>query len=320
MKKGKVLCFEPSADRYFEEAGCQVVCCGRDKREILPIAADCDAILTRTEMIDGEIMQAAPKLKIVARFGMGFDNIDVDTADRLGIWVTNVPTGNIEAVAEGTIYHILALGRRFNQLERGMRRGSWELRNELHGRDIAGKTLGLIGVGKIGSIVAKKARLGLGMNVIAYDPYVPQEKAPEGVTMIACRQEVFQSSDFVSIHMPYFGKVLVGEEELSWMKPLACLINMARGRVLDEPALIQALCSGRIAGAGLDVFTQEPPAENNPLLSMENVVLTPHCTGITEEVFQRNAVQSSRSVLDALEGKVPECPVNHPKRPRNIKQ
>ena len=319
MKKWKVLCFEPSVDKYFEEAGCQVVRCGRKKAEILREAVDCDEILTRTEVIDADIMRAAPNLKIVSRFGMGFDNIDIDAAAGLGIWATNVPAGNIEAVAEGVIYHILASGRCFNRLERGMRRGDWELRNQLHGWEVKGKTLALIGVGKIGSIVAQKAYAGLGMTVIAYDPYVPQAKAPAGVTMIESREEVFRRGDFVSIHMPYFGKVLVGEEELSWMKPSAYLINAARGRVLDEAALIRALRSGKIAGAGLDVFEQEPPLADDPLLTMENVVLTPHCTGITEEVFQRNAIQSSRSVLDALAGKEPECSVNHPDRPRNMK-
>lgn len=319
MSAKKVLCFEPFADSAFLEAGFEVVHAeGKDKDGILKAAQGCEGILTRTEKIDAEIMSAVPELKIIARFGAGFDNIDVEAATKLGIWVTNAPNVNIDAVSEGAIYMILALGRKFGQLERDLRAGGWELRNKLIGSEIAGKSLGIIGIGRIGRVVAEKAIYGLSMNVCAYDPYVPQEKAPEKVKMISDWDEIFSSCDFVSIHMPYMGKTMVNEHEFSIMKPTAFFLNLARGPVVDEPALIKALQSREIAGAGLDVFSSEPPTKGNPLLQMDNVVVLPHCTGISAEQFDRSTNLSSRSIIEAILGKEPSCAVNHPVNPRNM--
>lgn len=317
MPKKKILCFEPSADSEFLNAGYEVVHSLKDKESILKAAVDCEGILTRTEIIDADIMMKCPQLKIVGRFGMGFDNIDISAATEMGIWVTNVPGGNIDAVAEGVLFLILALGRRFGTLERNLRKGNWDFRNECKGHTLCGKTLGLIGIGKIGRVVAEKAMHGLGMSVFAYDSYVQQKDAPCGVQMLENRDEIFSNCDFVSIHMPYFGKTLVGEYELSLMKPTAYLVNVARGLVLDEKALIRALQGNKIAGAGLDVFFPEPPEIDNPLLKMENVVVLPHSTGIAVEVFENNKKVSSQSIISAIEGKVPANAVNAPTFPRN---
>ena len=214
---------------------------------------------------------------------------------------------------------MLALGRRFGALERDLRAGGWELRNQLKGSELLGKSLGVIGLGRIGRAVAEKAIKGLGMNVYAYDPYIPQEKAPENVKMVDDWDEIFFLCDFISMHMPYTGKAMVSTHEFSIMKSTAYFMNLSRGPVVDEQALLVALQEGKIAGAGLDVFSPEPPSKDNPLLQMDNVVLLPHCTGISVESFERSKTQSSRSIIEAIQGKEPSCAVNKPVNPRNKK-
>lgn len=280
--------------------------------------AEYDALIVRTAKISGELLRQLPRLKIISRYGVGYDNIDVEAASELGIWVTNVPAANIISVAEGTIAIMLQLGRHFGQLERDLRKtGGWTLRNELLGQELAGKTLGAIGVGRIGREVCRKAALGLDMRVLAYDPYLPEDKFPSFAEHERDWENLFRTADFITVHLPFNGTPLVGEKEFSLMKKTAYFINMSRGGVIDEDALVRALRSGQIAGAGLDVFREEPPRPDNPLLHMENTVVLPHATGLCEEAFARSGLQNAESIEAAIRGQVPPCAVNHPQNPRN---
>ena len=173
----------------------------------------------------------------------------------------------------------------------------------------------MIGFGKIGRCLADKARLGLGMNVLAYDPYVTQDQAAESATMTSDWDEVLRRADFVSLHLPYTGKKLVSARDFANMKPTAYFINLARGEIVEEPDLIEALRRGQIAGAALDVFDKEPPDPKNPLLSMENVLVTPHNAGLTRECMSRLSLQAAQGIWDVLSGQVPQWPVNTPKQP-----
>ena len=282
------------------------------KRDVV----DCDAILARTAPFPAEVMEAAPKLRVIARHGVGVDNIDLAAAERLGIWVTNAPLSNSNTVAEVTVGMVIALGRQFTYTEREFRAGNFEIRNKVRGMDLEGKTLGIVGLGKIGRLVANKARLGLGMNILAYDPYVPKDQAPEGVTMAESWEEIFSRPDFVSLHMPFTGAKLVGMKEFSLMKPTAYLVNMARGEVVREDELIEALRQKKIAGAALDVFEKEPPDRDNPLLSMDNVIVTPHNAALTTECTIRMAVHAAIGIDEVLTGRTPQWPVVRPASPR----
>lgn len=282
------------------------------KRDVV----DCDAILARTAPFPAEVLEAAPKLKVIGRHGVGVDNIDVAAAERMGIWVTNAPLSNSNTVAELTLGFIIALGRQFTHTEREFRKGNFEIRNKVLGMDLEGKTLGVLGLGKIGRLVAAKARLGLGMKILGYDPYVPQDKAPEGVEMTDSWEEAFARPDFVTIHMPFAGKKLVGMKEFSLMKPTAYFINVARGELLHEEELVEALRSKKIAGAALDVFAKEPPDADNPLLSLENIIVTPHNAALTTECTMRMAEHAAIGIDEVLSGKTPSWPVNRPASPR----
>lgn len=278
--------------------------------------ADCDAIVARTAPYTAEVLEAAPKLKVISRCGVGVDNLDLAAAERLGIWVTNAPESNARTVAEMALWFIIALGRRIIYCKREFHRGNWEIRNQCRGMDLEGKVLGLVGLGRIGRLVAAKARLGLDMEVLAYDPYVSGDLVPEGVEMVAEWEEIFARPDFVSLHVPFTGRKLVGMREFSWMKPSAYFINLARGGIVNEEDLIAALRQKKIAGAGLDVFSREPPDPDNPLLAMENVVVTPHNVGLTAECSVRMAMHAALGIEEVLSGKTPTWPVVRPPHPR----
>ena len=291
---------------------------GADAPSLIRDIADCEAAVIRTAPYTAEVLDAAKNLKVLSRCGIGVDNVDFAAADRLGIWVTNAPTCNLATVAEATIGLLVSAGRRLSFLEREFRRGNFEIRNTCLGNEVQGKTLSVVGLGRIGKTVCTKAMLGLGMRVVGYDPYVKKEDLPEGVELLDSWDAAFSRADFVSLHMPYNGKPLVGEHELSLMKPTAFLLNLARGKVVDEKALIRVLKGNRIAGAALDVFEDEPPKPDNPLLSMENVILTPHVTGLSHESFERAGLQNAESIHQALNGKKPDCACNNPPNPRNM--
>lgn len=289
---------------------------GVDVDTIKKDVVDCDAIIARTAIFPVEVLEAGPKLKVISRYGVGVDNIDIKAAERLGIWVTNTPNANSNTVAEAVLGFIISLGRNFSKCQQEVRKGNFEIRNELQGMDLDGKILGIIGLGKIGRLVAMKARLGLNMKILAYSPSVPKGQVPEGVEMVERWEDIFTRPDFVSLHKAYTGKKLVGMKEFSLMKPTAYFINVARGSIVFEEDLIKALSKNIIAGAALDVFEKEPLDNNNPLLTMDNVLLTPHNAALTKECSIRMAMQSAIGVDEVLTGRTPTWPVNKPDLPR----
>ncbi len=274
------------------------------KKEI----ADCDALLVRTAKITREVMEAAKNLKVISRYGVGYDNVDRKAAQDLRIVFTYSPVGNVLTVAEHTIGFIIASAHFFYKGDLSTRTGNWDFRNFGVGVDIAGKTLGLIGIGKIASLVARKALLGLDMKVIAFDPYADKSLVPEGVELTDDRTRIFGEADFISLHVPDTDETRgsVGTAEFALMKESAFFINCGRGPVVDESALITALKEKRIAGAALDVFSSEPPESDNPLLKMENVILSPHNAGSTKESAVRVAMGAAEGIDDVLSGRTPQ--------------
>ena len=225
-------------------------------------------------------------------------------------------TANFNSVAEQTLAAILALGRRLTFCEKRFRDGDFGIRNTAKPVDLAGKTLGVVGLGKIGRAVAEKARLGVGMHILGYDPYLPQANVPAGVEMTDRWEDIFSRSDFVSLHLPSCSRALVGAREFAWMKPTAYFVNYARGDLVDDDALVEALRQKRIAGAALDVFIQEPPPRDHPLFGFDDVILTPHNSGLTVEAMRRVSLQAAQGIWEVLNGQMPTWPVNRPAKPR----
>ncbi|ORC38426.1 phosphoglycerate dehydrogenase [Marispirochaeta aestuarii] len=286
--------------------------------DIVKDVADCDAILARTAPFPAEVLEAGKKLKVIGRHGVGVDNIDVKKAEEMGIWVTNAPESNSNTVAEHALGLIIALAHNIVRSDKAFRAGDFEIRNRVKGSDLEGKVLGVLGMGKIGRLVAQKAYHGLGMKVFGYDPYLKADEFPQWVTKVDDWDEIFRSSDYLTIHIPATPKTKnsIGAKEFGLMKKSACIINAARGEVVDEPALVEALKKGEIAGAGLDVFAEEPPVKDHPFFSMDNVVVTPHNAALTTECMIRMATHAAQGIDEALNGKKPTWPVNNPSNPR----
>jgi D-3-phosphoglycerate dehydrogenase len=242
------------------------------------------------------------------------DNIDVARATELGIWVTNGPESNANTVAEHTIGCILALARNFIQLDQETRAGHFGVRDTLLGSDLAGKVLGIVGLGKIGRRVAQKASRGLEMQIVGYDPFLQPDQMAEFAVPAGSLDELFGVADFVTLHMPggAANKGLVGKAQFARMKKTAFFINAARGDVVVETDLVEALQSRTFAGAAIDVYEKEPPQKENPLLSMDHVLLTPHNASQTSECMIRMALHAAQGIDEVLSGKRPTWPVNDP--------
>jgi len=275
---------------------------------------DCDAVLLRTAFITEDVIKTAKKLKVIAKHGIGVDNVDIKAATANGIYVTFAPLSNAGTVAEHCIGLIIALARNIVRLDKEFRNGNFDLRTKLLGIDLAGKTLGVVGLGRIGSMVAQKAARGLDMKVIGYDPFVKQEKVISEVELTRDWQYVFKNADFISLHLPSTESTrrIVGKKEFAMMKPTAYFVNASRGEVVDENALIEALQQNKIAGAGLDVFEQEPLGDNHAFFSMQNVILTPHNAALTAEATVRMSLHAAIGIDEVLSGKEPSWPVNNP--------
>jgi len=272
-----------------------------------------EGVIVRTAPFPREIIEAAKQLKVIGRHGVGVDNIDVQAATEKGIVVVNTPNANATSVAEHTVTVIGALAKRTVAYDRATREGRWELRNSYTAVDLDGKTLGLIGIGRIGTMVARRVAVAFNMKVIAYDPYVTAEKAKElGVELCGGMDDVFRQADVVSLHTPLTPETrrFVNAARLRLMKPTAFLINLSRGEVVDEEALCEALKSGVIAGAAIDVFDPEPPPADSPLFALDNILLSPHSAALTQECVIRMATGAAEGVVDLLSGKRPQFVVN----------
>jgi D-3-phosphoglycerate dehydrogenase len=274
---------------------------------------DVDAIVIRAlGRITAKIMDSAPRLKVVGRHGVGVDNIDVEAATRRGIPVVYTPEAKAEAVADHTIGLIIALAKNIVQGNCALKfKGNWNFRYEQHGIDVYGKTLGIIGLGRIGGRVAKRAK-GFDMKVLVYDPYVNKDSASKVEVKLVDLGTLLASSDFVTVHVPLTEETrkLLGEREFNLMKPGAFLVNTSRGGVMEERAMIRALSTGRLAGAGLDVLEKEPPDPANPLFKFDNVVVTPHMASHTVESLRKMAIEVADGVVKVLKGETPTNVVN----------
>jgi D-3-phosphoglycerate dehydrogenase / 2-oxoglutarate reductase len=270
-----------------------------------------EAVLLGTWLkFDAEMMDLAPTLKVISRTGAGVDNVDVEAATKRGILVLNTPTANSISAAEHTVALLLAISKQLVFMDSSVRQGNWKARRLYLPVDLERKTLGLIGCGNIGRLVAQKCRDAFNLRTIVYDPYL--KSPPEGIHLYLTVKEILQQADYVSLHIPSSPetKNLIDAKALSLMKPSAYLINAARGGIVNEAALAEALNKGVIAGAAVDVFEHEPPEPGNPLLSCKNLIMTPHSAALTKEAVLRVATCAAQGIVDYLVGKKPEFVVN----------
>lgn len=262
-----------------------------------------DALIVRSQtMVDAEVLAAGENLKVVARAGIGLDNVNVDAATRRGVMVVNAPQSNIVSAAEHTIALLLAQARNIPQADSALKRGEWA-RERFQGVELSGKTLGVVGLGRVGAMVASRGA-AFGMRVIAFDPYVPRDRGRDmGVELMPTLEALLVQADFVTVHLPRTPETegLIGERELSLVKQGARLVNTARGGIVDEDALAKALKDGRLAGAALDVFSTEP-ATGHPLFEFEQVVVTPHLGASTVEAQDKAGTAIAEMVRLALRG------------------
>ncbi len=279
---------------------------GFTEEDILADIADCDAMIVRTAKITAKIFDAAPKLKIIARHGAGYDMVDVEAAKRHKVLVTTAGGANAVSVAELAIFYMLYCSRRFKAVMAHCKEDYRYAKMGIQKTELEGKTLGLIGTGNIGKLVAKKAAMGFDMKVLAYDPFA--RDLPDYITLVSDRDQIFRESDYVSLHVPALKDTIhsVSDHEFDLMKETAFLINTARGAIVDEPALIRALEAKKIAGAGLDTVEREPFDPDNPLLAMENVLVAPHIGGATKEASTRSSVACAEAVDDFFSGRTPK--------------
>jgi D-3-phosphoglycerate dehydrogenase len=286
---------------------------GMSREEFLAALPDYDALLIRSGIkADAEAIAAGRRLIVVGRAGVGVDNIDIPAATAAGITVVNAPTGNTTAAAEHTLALLFALARRVPAADASMHAGEWN-RSAFMGRELVGKTLGVIGLGKIGMAVASRAR-ALDMEVVGYDPFVTEDAAGlHGIRLLSV-EEILPIADAITVHVPKTKDTtnLISTAELATMKPDAFVINVARGGVIDEVALAQALTDGVIAGAAVDVYSTEPPAEDNPLRRAPNAILTPHLGASTSEAQTRVAVEAAEQVREVLAGRSARYAINAP--------
>jgi D-3-phosphoglycerate dehydrogenase len=292
---------------------------GIKPEQLRAVIGDYTGLIVRSEtQVTSDVLAAATQLKIVGRAGVGVDNIDTEAATRLGIMVVNSPTGNIVAAAEHTIAMLMALARHVPAANSSMKAGKWE-KNRFLGVEVRNRTLGIIGLGKVGTEVARRAQ-GLEMQVIAFDPYVSPEHAHKiGVSMLSL-EEVLKQADFVTLHTsltsgPSGTRGLIGARELNLLKPGARLINCARGGLIDEEALLNALNENKLAGVALDVFSEEPVRDDGvlkQLLAHERVIATPHLGASTEEAQVGVAIDVAEQIVSVLRGGFPRAAVNAP--------
>ena len=275
---------------------------GTDRPALLSAVADADALLVRSATkVDAEVFAATSQLKVVARAGVGLDNVDVPAATARGVLVVNAPTSNIVTAAEHAIALLLATARRIPPADASLRGGEWK-RSAYTGVELQGKTLGVVGLGKIGQLVSQRLA-AFGMNLIAYDPYVSAARAAQLGIELLTLDEVLERADAITIHLPKTPetKGLIGKDQLAKVKPGVLIVNAARGGLIDEDALAEAVREGRVGGAGIDVFAAEPTTAS-PLFELPNVVVTPHLGASTNEAQDRAGTDVARSVLLALAG------------------
>ncbi len=285
-----------------------------DRAGLLEAAGRASAILVRTSPVDRAVIEAAPGLKVVSRHGVGYDNVDIDALNERRIPLAIAANANKVSVAEHALFMMLALAKQGTEHDTAVRGGDWAIRNRFAAVDLAGRTLLILGFGRIGSGVAARAR-AFDMQVEVLDPHVDDAVITSaGCRPVADLDEALGRADVVSLHVPLDATTrhVIDEARLALMRPTALLINTARGGLVDEPALARALVEGRLAGAGIDVFEDEPPDPSNPLLAAPRALLSPHSAGVTGESMVRMATEAATNILDVLDGRLdPGAIINH---------
>ena len=275
---------------------------GADRDALLPALADVDAVLIRSAtLMDVEALAAAPRLKVIARAGIGLDNVDVPASTARGVMVVNAPQSNVISAAEQAVALLLACARNIAPANEALKQGKWQ-RSKWTGVEVADKTVGVVGLGRIGVLFAQRMS-AFGTRLIAYDPYISTARAAQIGVKLVSLDELLRESDFISIHLPKTPETvgLIGKEQLAICKPTVRIINAARGGLIDEQALADALASGTVAGAGIDVFATEP-CTDSPLFAFDSVVVSPHLGASTVEAQDKAGIAVARSVKLALEG------------------
>ncbi|MDR1177398.1 MAG: hydroxyacid dehydrogenase [Spirochaetaceae bacterium] len=282
------------------------------KEEIIENIKDCDGIIVRILKYDKEVIDAGKSLRVISKHGVGVDNIDINYCTQKKIQVTFTPAGICNAVAEHSLFMMMACAKNATIVAKHfLEDGEFDVRNQILGIELYGKTVGILGLGRIGRSLAQKC-LGIGMKVIAYDPYISQEQVGNDICMMD-RDEVLKNADFVSMNLPCTDetKGAFGDREFSLMKKTAYFINSARGALVQHEALVRALQDNIIRGAGIDVFEKEPPDRDDPLLEMENVFITPHYAGSTNETMMLVSLHAAMGIDEVLSRKKISWSVNH---------
>ena len=308
----RVLVREPIAESGLELLRRRFEVVEDSDSDLETIIGEFDAIVVRSAtVLDAQLIQRAERLKVIGRAGVGVDNVDVDAATRRGIVVANAPEATVVSAAEHTIALLFAVARSVPQAHAALKEGAWE-RTRFAGIELAGKTLGVLGLGRIGRQVARRA-LGLGLRVVAYDPYVALERFRElGVEPASTPEDLYEAADLITVHLPLNEETrgLLGEAAFARMRDGVRIVNAARGGLVDEEALADAIRSGKVAGAALDVFVSEPYA--GPLLELEEIIVTPHLAGSTTEAQDRAGVIIAEQIAAALDGEIVQTAVNIP--------
>ena len=306
------------AVKLLKEKGFEVIVCNSPEDEaVRKLASDADAVIVRTATkLSRETIFSAPNLKVIARTGAGVDNVDIDAASEKNIPVCNTPEANVDSVAEHAIAFIFGLSKYLTIMDAAVRENNFTIRNSYLPVDLEGKVLGLVGFGKIGRKVAQICNKCFKMKIFYYDLFLPENiKIDFDCQRYSKIEEIFINSDFISIHIPYTKENhhIINKEIIGLMKRTSFLINTSRGGIIDEEALAAALKEGKIAGAALDVFENEPPKADNALLKLKNIILTPHSAALTKESSRRMAMHAAEGVADVLEGKEPKWVFNKDK-------
>ena len=292
---------DPAVFEMLEKAGLEVIRNETggilDREAMKRLLADCEGVIVGVDPLDAQVMAAAPRLRAIAKYGVGVDNIDLEAARARGIKVSRTVGANAEAVADYAMTLMLAVARRAAAIDARCRRGDWK---KITARDISGGTLGLLGLGAIGRLVARRAQ-GFGMTVMAYDPFWDEDYARANGIVKASPEEICAQADVISLHLPLTEETrgTIGAPELAQMKPDAILVNTARGGLIDENALLDALAAGRIYGAGVDAFAQEPP-EDPRWFTLENVVLGSHCAASTDGAARNMGRMATENLIRDL--------------------
>ncbi len=286
-----------------------------EESSLIKEAREVDGIIVRANgKVTRKMMESAPKLKVIGRHGVGVENIDLEAATEKGIWVVNTPDANDASVAEHFFGLALMLSKMLKKADIALREGRFEVRYQYIGKELHGKTLGILGFGRIGKTVGRMGYKGFEMNVLYYDTIQYKEAEEETKARKVSLDELLSKSDFISINLPMLQatKGLIGERELGLLRPTAYIINLARGPIWDEKALYSVLKEGKIAGAGSDVFAVEPATKDHPLFQLENFIGTPHMAAHTDEALRRMSFVAE-DVIRVLDGKAPLHPVNQPR-------